>query len=68
MLAAFLEKKAPKGIIKGISVAVQQGNGPEMVAADGDLSVAQPFFVASTTKLITTACILQLVAQSKLNL
>lgn len=34
----------------------------------GDLQAAQPFFIASTTKLFTTALVMQLRAEGKLNL
>lgn len=53
--------------IKGVSVSVEY-NGFQFDYADGNLQHQQPYFIASSTKLMTIALILQLVDQRKIAL
>jgi CubicO group peptidase (beta-lactamase class C family) len=64
---AVLDKTVDGKRVFGTSFAIKKDtlvwNG-----ASGNLSIDQPYFIASTTKLFTTALILKLRAESKLNL
>ncbi|MFN3530115.1 MAG: serine hydrolase domain-containing protein [Bacteroidia bacterium] len=66
-LQKIVEKAAQSNKIHGLSFAVKTDNGSWFGAA-GDLEVNSPHFIASTTKLFTTAIILQLRAQNQLQL
>ena len=51
----------------GTSFAIKT-NSLSWIGCSGDLSAQQPYFIASTTKLFTTAIILHLRAEGKLKL
>ena len=66
-LQSLLDKSVDGRKIFGTAFAVRQGDFYWQGAA-GDLSPERPFFIASTTKLFTTARILQLRAEGRLAL
>ena len=66
-LQAILDKTVDSKKVFGAAFALKQGDKFWQGAA-GDLSLEQPFFIASTTKLFTTALILDLRSKGKLNL
>lgn len=66
-LQVVLDKTVDAKKIFGTSFAVKKGN-ETWIGSSGDLSIDQPYFIASTTKLFTTALILQLKTERKLNL
>jgi D-alanyl-D-alanine carboxypeptidase len=67
LLQAVLDKTVDGKKVFGTTFAVQQGSYHWLGAA-GDMSADQAYFIASTTKLFTTALILHLRAAGKLNL
>ena len=66
-LQTILDKTVDRKKVFGTSFAIKKDtlvwNG-----ASGNLSINQPYFIASTTKLYSTAIILKLRAESKLSL
>ncbi|GAB4405253.1 MAG: hypothetical protein OHK0039_06060 [Bacteroidia bacterium] len=67
LLQAVLEKAVDGKKIHLTSFAIRQGTFVWHGAA-GDLSVGQSYFIASTTKLFTTALILRLQSEDRLSL
>lgn len=53
----------------GVSLRIERGNG-EVISnlAGGNLEIESQYFIASTTKLYTTAIIFKLISEEKLNL
>lgn len=66
-LSSILERVADEKRVFGTSFAVQRGTF-SWVGAAGNLSEESPYFIASVTKLFTTAAVLQLRAAGKLDL
>ena len=66
-LQASLDSIVDNKRVFGTSFAVKKGDF-QWHGSSGNLSTDQPYFIASTTKLFTTACILQLQAAHKLQL
>jgi D-alanyl-D-alanine carboxypeptidase len=66
-LQQIIDKAAQRSNIYGLSFAVKTDSG-SWFGASGNLEVQSPYFIASTTKLFTTAIILQLRAKNKLQL
>jgi CubicO group peptidase (beta-lactamase class C family) len=66
-LQAILDKTTDGKRIFGTSFAVKK-DGISWVGAAGNLSVDQPYFIASTTKLFTTAIVLRLKSEEKLSI
>lgn len=66
-LQTVLNKSVDQKKVFGTSFAIKH-NGEVWKGASGNIAVDQPYFIASTTKLFTTAIMLQLQSQSKLNL
>lgn len=66
-LQAVLDKLVDKKKVFGTSFAVKK-DGFTWLGASGDLAIDQPYFIASTTKLFTTALIMRLKAAGKLSL
>jgi CubicO group peptidase (beta-lactamase class C family) len=67
MLQAILDKSVDNKKIYGISFAVKH-NTFSWLGAAGNFTVGQQYFIASTTKLFTTAIILKLKSLGKINL
>lgn len=68
-LEKLLEKNLSSDLIAGIAMAISKpSSGLRWSGAAGNLSLAQPYFIASTTKLYTAAALLQLYADQKLDL
>lgn len=67
LLQTVLDKTVDKKKIFGTSFAIKKA---DLIwhGASGNLSNEQPYFIASTTKLFTTAIILRLKSEGKLNL
>ncbi|MEW6654333.1 MAG: serine hydrolase domain-containing protein [Bacteroidota bacterium] len=66
-LQDVLNKSIDGKKIFGVSFAIKK-DGQTWYGASGDISIDQPYFIASTTKLFTTAIILHLKSEGKLNL
>jgi D-alanyl-D-alanine carboxypeptidase len=66
-LQRVLERTVDGSRITGTTVCLRHG-GQEWCGAAGDLATDRPFHIASTTKLYTTALVLQLADQSLLGL
>lgn len=66
-LQAVLDKTVDAKKVFGVSFAIKK-DGHVWTGSSGDLSNDQPYFIASTTKLFTTAIILHLRANGRLNL
>lgn len=66
-LQTILDKTVDQKKIFGASFSIQKGN-KIWNCASGDLEIDQQFFIASTTKLFTTAIILHLESTGKLSL
>lgn len=66
-LQAILDKKVDGKKIFGTSFALKKDN-TVWQGASGNLSIDQPYFIGSTTKLFTTAIILKLKEEGKLSL
>lgn len=66
-LQSILNKTADNKKIFGTSFAIKK-DAMRWSGASGNLSIGQPHFIASTTKLFTTALIMQLRAAGKLNI
>lgn len=66
-LQSILDKTVDGKKIFGASFAIKQ-DGYTWSSVSGNIKIDEPYFIASTTKLFTTAIILKLRAQSKLNL
>ena len=66
-LQSILERTVDEKHVFGASFAIKQ-EGFNWVGAAGNLSEQSPYFIASVTKLFTTAAILQLRANGKLDL
>jgi CubicO group peptidase (beta-lactamase class C family) len=66
-LQRILEKSVDGKTIFGTAFALKR-NSFTWQSAAGNLSVHQPYFIASTTKLFTTALVLQLRAEGQLRL
>lgn len=66
-LQSVLDKTIDGKKVFGTSFAVKK-NGLIWYGASGDLSIDKPYFIASTTKLFTTAIILRLKSEGRLNL
>lgn len=66
-LQSVLDKTVNNKQIFGTSFAVK-GNGLSWIGSSGNLSTDQSYFIASTTKLFTTAVILHLESEGKLKL
>ena len=66
-LQAILDKKVDGKKIFGTSFALKKDN-TVWQGASGNLSIDQPYFIASTTKLFTTAIILKLKEEGKLSI
>jgi D-alanyl-D-alanine carboxypeptidase len=67
LLQSVLEKVVDGKKIFGTTFALKK-NDEYWIGASGNISKDQPFFIASTTKLFTTAIILHLQSEEKLNL
>ena len=67
LLQSVLEKVVDGKKIFGTTFALKK-NDEYWIGASGNISKDQPFFIASTTKLFTTAIILQLQSEEKLKL
>jgi D-alanyl-D-alanine carboxypeptidase len=67
LLQTVLDKVVDGKKIFGASFAIKKDN-LVWYGSSGNLSIDKPYFIASTTKLFTTAIILQLRANGKLNL
>lgn len=67
LLQSVLEKVVDRKKIFGTTFALKK-NDEFWIGASGNISKDQPFFIASTTKLFTTAIILRLQSEEKLNL
>jgi CubicO group peptidase (beta-lactamase class C family) len=66
-LQAVLDKTVDGKKIFGTSFAIKK-EGFNWFGASGNISTEQPYFIASTTKLFTTAIVLQLKVEGKLAL
>lgn len=66
-LQKVLDKIVDGKKVFGTSFAIKK-DGKAWLGSSGDFSQVQPYFIASTTKLFTTAIILCLKAERKLNL
>lgn len=66
-LQTVLDKTVDGKKIFGISFALKK-DGNTWLGASGNISTDQSYFIASTTKLFTTAIILRLKSEGKLNL
>jgi len=66
-LQSILDKTVDGKKVYGVSFAIKR-NDSTWVGASGNMTKEQPYFIASTTKLFTTAIILHLRAQGKLKL
>jgi CubicO group peptidase (beta-lactamase class C family) len=66
-LQLVLDKTVDGKTVFGTSFAIKK-EGFSWIGASGNLAPHQPYFIASTTKLFTTALILQLRSAGKLNL
>jgi len=66
-LQAVLDKTIDGKKVFGTSFAIKNGTFIWQ-GASGDLTIDQPYFIASTTKLFTTAIILKMKAEGKLSL
>lgn len=66
-LQKIVDKTVNSRKVYGACFAVKK-DGFMWEGSAGDLQVAQPFFIASTTKLFTTALVMQLRAEGKLTL
>ncbi|MDO9554232.1 serine hydrolase [Rhodonellum sp.] len=66
-LQAVLDKTVDGKKIFGTSFAIKK-EGFTWFGASGNISIEQPYFIASTTKLFTTAIILHLKSKGKLTL
>lgn len=66
-LQAVLNKTVDGKKIFGTSFALKKGDY-SWQGASGNLSIDQPYFIASTTKLFTTAIILHLASQGRLHM
>jgi hypothetical protein len=64
---AVLDNVVDDKKVFGTSFAIKT-NSLSWIGCSGDLSAQQPYFIASTTKLFTTAIILHLRAEGKLKL
>lgn len=67
LLQNILNKAVDGKKVFGISFAVKKDNFT-WLGASGNISEGQPYFIASTTKLFTTAIILRLMSEGKLSL
>ena len=67
LLQYVLDKTVDNKKIFGTSFALKK-NSSIWLGASGNLSKDQPYFIASTTKLFTTAIILRLKSEAKLSL
>ncbi len=67
LLQAALDKTVDGKKVFGASFAMKKNNFTWLGSA-GNLSKEQPYFIASTTKLFTTALILRLQSENKLNI
>lgn len=67
LLQVVLEKIIDNKRVFGSSFAIKKGD-LFWQGASGNLSIDHPYFIASTTKLFTTAIILKLKAESRLSL
>lgn len=67
LLQTVLDKKVDGKKIFGTSFALKK-DGSTWSGVSGNLSQEQPYFIASTTKLFTTAIILHLKSEGKLTL
>ncbi len=67
LLQVILDKTVDGKKIFGTSFAIKK-DGLIWFGSSGNLSKDQPYFIASTTKLFTTAIILRLQSESKINL
>ncbi|HRE51866.1 MAG TPA: serine hydrolase domain-containing protein [Flavitalea sp.] len=67
LLHLVLDRAIDKKKIFGTSFAIKK-DGRTWLGASGDLSIDQPYFIASTTKLFTTAIILYLRKKGSLSL
>jgi D-alanyl-D-alanine carboxypeptidase len=65
-LQTVLDKTVDGKKIFGTSFAIKK-DGLTWLGASGNVTTEQPYFIASTTKLFTTAIILQLKAEGKLS-
>jgi len=66
-LQTVLDKTVDGKKVFGISFAIKKGTD-SWIGASGNLTKDQPYFIASTTKLFTTAIILRLRSEGRLNL
>ena len=66
-LQRVLDKATDGKKVFGTSFAIKK-DSLTWSGASGNLSIARPYFIASTTKLFTTAIILRLKSEGKLNL
>lgn len=66
-LQTILDKTVDGKTVFGTTFAIRH-RGETWYGAAGDIQQDQPYFIASTTKLFTTAIVLNLVAQQKLQL
>lgn len=67
LLQAVLDKTVDRKRILGVSFSIKKDNATWTGTA-GDLSNDKPYFIASTTKLFTTAIILYLRLEGRLNI
>lgn len=66
-LQNVLDRVADQKKVFGTSFAIKK-DSLAWIGASGDLSIDSPYFIASTTKLFTSAIILQLKSEGKLSL
>lgn len=68
-LDAVVDKAFSDRELTGVVAQIEDPTGgSQWIAARGDITASSPFFIASTTKLYTTAIILRLVAAGQLDL
>lgn len=66
-LQSILDKTVDGKKVFGTSFAIKKGDST-WVGSSGDITTNQPYFIASTTKLFTTAIILRLKSEGKISL
>lgn len=68
-LQTLLDQQVKRSATRGILMGVQSGDKQiDFVGAAGAASPDQPFFMASITKMVTTAVLMQLVDEQRITL